>query len=217
MVIETVSPVQEWIRRLTPRPNHPLNDAVLDQLINTITSSGQWPPNVGSFDYNSMVNGVSYKVRCFSTIGMQNQWKRGGLDPQLKESMHQNSLNGVDVVCLSASNQYNLSLLFQNIPWDSTDQWLIEGESLSGGGGSILSTSFDIPEESSLDTPSAQDSSASSLLDQLKKIKNLFSAGTKIYSSYKKVLEPNTREEEVLTSCSNWEMKLLPISSNCRP
>jgi|GEM_PF-5788234 len=201
IIIETMSPVQEWIHRLTPRPNHPLNDTILDQLVKAVTTSSHpWPPNLGSYDYSRTVNGVNYTIRCINTIGMRNQWKRGGLEPTLKDSIQRNSLDSVDVVCFIAPNQHERSLLYQSLPWGSNGEWLLEGESLTGEGTTLSSSSFNLSEETSMEQVSSNGSSADPLLEQLKKVKNLVSSGMKIYSSYKTIAKAQPEEDTILTS-----------------
>ncbi|MEI6157359.1 MAG: thrombospondin type 3 repeat-containing protein, partial [Atribacterota bacterium] len=120
ITVETVSPTQEWIPRRKTRPNHPLDPGTLEQLIAAIMASHpDWPMNLGSTDFFPLINGVSYTVRCFSTIGMEEQWKRGGLAPSLSQSIQQNSLDTVDVVCLLTPNRRDCSLLMQAIRWGS--------------------------------------------------------------------------------------------------
>ncbi|NLJ48491.1 MAG: hypothetical protein GX428_02745 [Candidatus Atribacteria bacterium] len=196
IIVETISPIQEWIPRLLPRPNHPLNNQILEQLITSLSSSANsWLPPYGCFDYSQTINGVNYTIRCINTNGMRNQWKRSGLEPQLKSLIQERSLDEVDVVCLVAPNQYELSLLFQSLPWDLPNQWLSEGKSISGE-----ETSFLLSESGFGGVVSQSDISADPLLENLKKVKNVISAGIKIYSSWQKIASAQPIETEVDTS-----------------
>ncbi|NLJ37978.1 MAG: PKD domain-containing protein, partial [Candidatus Atribacteria bacterium] len=196
VIIETLSPIQEWIPRLLPRPNHPLNGQILEQIITSLsTSANSWPPPYGSYDYFHNINGVNYTVRCINTIGMRNQWKRGGLEPQLQSLILGSSLDEVDVIYLVASNQYELALLYKSLPWNLPGQWWVEGESITGE-----SSSFLIPENVYEGTAPQSDVSANHLLDDLKKVKNVVSAGIKIYSSLQKIISDQPIKDKVDTS-----------------
>ena len=196
VIVETLSPTQEWIPRLLPRPNHPLNDQILEQLITSLSSSANsWPSPYGCYDYFQTIDGVNYAIRCINSIGMRNQWKRAGLEPQLKNLIQGSSLDEVDVVCLVAPNQYELSLLFQNLPWNLPGQWWSEGKSISGE-----ETSFLLSESGFGGVAPQSDISADPLLENLKKVKNVISAGIKIYSSWQKIASAQPIETKVDTS-----------------
>jgi PKD repeat protein len=196
VIVETLSPIQEWIPRLLPRPNHPLNDQIVEQLITSLsTSSNSWPAPYGCYDYFRTIDGVNYTVRCINSIGMRNQWKRGGLEPQLKNLIQEMSLDEVDVVCLVAPNRHELTLLFQNLPWDLPGQWWVEGKSIAEEGASFLLSENEFGGE-----VSQSDTSADSLLEDLKKVKNLVSAGIKIYSSWQKIASARSIEDKIDTS-----------------
>ena len=54
------------------------------------------------------IDGVNYTVRLINSIGMRNQWKRGGLEPQLKNLIQEMSLDEVDVVAWLLQTGMNL-------------------------------------------------------------------------------------------------------------
>ncbi|HCU21377.1 MAG TPA: hypothetical protein DF698_00480, partial [Candidatus Atribacteria bacterium] len=88
-----------------------------------------------------------------------------------------------------------LSLLFQNLPWNLPGQWWSEGKSISGE-----ETSFLLSESGFGGVAPQSDISADPLLENLKKVKNVISAGIKIYSSWQKIASAQPIETKVDTS-----------------